>query len=123
MKDFIGNKIRIGSYVSKYGGGNTNAKYGQILYRVIDINTITNKVKVECVDVVYYTKPKYMQFNNISIGTKRSWITRITSLVVVDPSEKIKTIFDKICNGDTSFTDLVKPEVISGWIHGSKMID
>lgn len=140
--DFIGKEIQIGSFVAYPGGGNTGAEYGQILYRVVDVNEAKEKIKAERIIIYYsHTTPEAMpkDFLNgkamtlphtktdgdtmyvkyIAIRTKASWISKLNRLVVVEPKEKIIEIFNKISNLDESFTDLIEPIEVSKWLHGS----
>jgi hypothetical protein len=133
--DFIGNEIFPDSYVAYPGAGNAKAEYGLILYRVDSLDPIKCKVKATRLHVHYSGGQDGMTFheshlresmvthyNNdrrISVQKKTSSIENTNKLVVVDPSDRVKSIFEKCINLDESVFSEISGEDLSWWIHAA----
>jgi len=147
FKDFIGNELQIGSFCAYPGAGNTKAEYGMILYKVLGFDEAKKKVKVARIDTHMAQGALYDSFHpshlknamesttsvpdfynrnggnditaKIAVQVINSSIENTNKLAVVDPSERVKVVFNMILEGDSSVFDIVTAREIMYWIHGS----
>jgi hypothetical protein len=141
--DFIGNEILPGSYVAYPGAGNVKGEYGLILYRVDSLDPIKRKVKATRLHIHYSGGQNGVTFHEshernamfttssikhygctencrISVQRKTSTIENTNKLVVVDPSNRVKRIFEKCVNLDSSIFSEITGDELSWWIHGGQ---
>ena len=137
MTDFLGTEIKSGMYCAYPGKGNVNAEYGMILYKIIEVNESTNKIKAGRLYVEYghgSNRDKFspafsndavfhrMENYTIAIKYKVSTISSPYKFVVVYPDERIKAMIEAICSVNESVFNLVPAEDIAKWIHGKGAI-
>jgi hypothetical protein len=106
MKDFLGQPIKRGCFVTYPGRGNTTAEYGLILYRVIDVTS--KGVVAERIS------HQYEGNNEWSYCRKKSTLKKTTKLVVVVPTEAMVDAFD-----DPDAYNVL----VTKWLHGQEEID
>ena len=149
FKDFIGQEITEGCYVAYPGAGNAKAEYGLILYRVSGFDQVKKKIKAQRLDVVaahskdgspYNWHPSFMkrkhvidpvEYPNTHYGGTYKWmISMIESslencnkLVVVNPPQLIKDLFDGVYAGDEKIFEKVTAQQVSGWILASTHVE
>lgn len=152
FKDFIGQEITEGCYVAYPGAGNVKAEYGLILYRVTGFDLEKKKIKAQRLDVnaahsrdgspyewhKSFKKRKHMIdptiYDNPNAhfsGMTHKWmISMIESslenpnkLVVVNPPQLIRDLFDSVYNGDEKIFEKLKAEQVSAWILASTYVD
>ena len=110
MLDFIGNEIKIGSFVAYPGAGNVQAEYGLLLMRVLGFNA--KSITVERLDPKYTNLPDGS--HKTEIIRKKSYIKNRNKLVVVKVDDYLKHLFEN-------------PEInidgVASWIHGNENFD
>lgn len=139
FKDFIGQEIKEGNYVAYPGGGNAKAEYGLILYRIVGFDTEKKKIKAQRLDTFpsqngvwpdSIMKRRHVIDQRIISpvhGLPYQWmVTMIESslenpnkLVVTNPPDSIKELFDKVYNRDSSILEIFSGEQIAQWLLGS----
>jgi len=102
MKDFIGQELKVGSYVAMGGSGNSSAEYGMILFRITDI--ARGKIKAERLKVRYPT----FKLSEAVVSKSNVTLTKPGRLVKVSPQPAVKKVFK-------NFDEYTK--VIGPWIH------
>jgi hypothetical protein len=144
-KDFIGQEITEGCYVAYPGAGNAKAEYGLILYRVVGFDDAKKKIKAQRLDAVanyaqsngtFTSHPSFLKRRHIIDKTpirltyttaSYQWmVTMIEStlentnkLVVVNPPQIIKDLFDAVYNQDDTILGKITGEQVSRWILAS----
>jgi hypothetical protein len=149
FKDFIGNEITEGCFVAYPGAGNVKAEYGMILYKVVGFDTAKGKVKAIRLFADYAQGQMYDTFHpshtkNAIIGTVMrtdqynrnggepikgkcavryhvSTIENTNKLAVVNPSERVQRIFNKVIALDPTVFEEFSPVNFSHWIHGGNV--
>lgn len=144
--DFIGTELTEGCFCAYPGAGNVKAEYGTILYKVVGFDHVKGKVKAVRLFADYAQGQMYDTFHpshikNAIIGKvmipdyyKRndgneieakmavrfnvSTIENTNKLAVVQPSEKVQRIFNKVLQLDESVFDEMTPKEFSIWTHG-----
>jgi hypothetical protein len=144
--DFIGNEITEGCFCSYPGAGNAKAEYGNILYKVVGFDHVKGKVKAVRLFADYAQGQMYDTFHpshtkNAIIGSVMipdyygrnggkdiesklavryhiSSLENTNKLAIVNPSEKVQRVFNKVLEFDLSVFDEMSPKDFSEWIHG-----
>ena len=144
--DFIGNELTEGCFCAYPGAENTKAEYGTILYKVIGFDQEKRKVKAIRLFADYAQGSMYDTFHpshtkNAIIGKvmipdhyKRndgndiegrlavrfhlSTIENTNKLAVVNPNERVQSIFNKVIDQDETVFNEMTPHEFSIWIHG-----
>jgi len=149
FKDFIGNKITEGCFVAYPGAGNVKAEYGMILYKVVGFDHVKGKVKAVRLFADYAQGEMYDKFptlhtKNAIIGTvmipdryhrnggnpiegrlavryHSSSLENTNKLAIVNPSERVQQIFNRVLELDPTVFEEFSPENFSHWIHGGNV--
>jgi hypothetical protein len=147
FKDFIGNEITEGCFIAYPGAGNVKAEYGMILYKVVGFDHVKGKVKAVRLFADYAQGPMYDIFHPshtknaiieivmipdhyyrnggnpieglLAVRYHISSLENTNKLAIVNPSEKVQRIFNKVLNLDPTIFEEVSPVEISNWILGS----
>ena len=133
FKDFIGQEINVGDYVAYPGAGNVKAEYGLILYKIIGKDLVKQKLKAvrlhaEYGQMIEGTLRFHPSFEKNAIHSPsegmlvrfaNSTIENTNKLVVINCSDLIKQVFDKVLAGDNTVFELLTAKQIGHWIHGS----
>jgi hypothetical protein len=133
FKDFIGQEIKIGDYVAYPGAGNVKAEYGLILYKITDKDLAKKKLKAVRLHAEYgqmiqdelryhssfLKNAIHSPEERMLVRFANSTIENTNKLVVVNCSDLIKQVFDKVLAGDSTVFELLSAKQIGNWIHGS----
>ena len=133
FKDFIGNEIQIGSFCAYPGAGNAKAEYGTILYKIIGFDKDKKKVKAVRLHAEYgqhiggeikyhpsFLKNAIMSpSENMLVRFANGTIENFNKLAVVNVSQNIQDIFNKVLEGDETVFELISAKKLGNWIHGS----
>lgn len=137
MTDFLGNEIKVGMYCAYPGAGNVKAEYGMILYKIIEVDDPAGKIKAGRIYVHYgqgVDKDSFPESHTrnsifyrdkdytVAFQYKISTISSSYKFAVVEPSENIKAVFNRISVGDPVVFDVLSAEDIANWIHGKGVI-
>ena len=110
VRDFLGVEIKAGSWVAKYGGGNTTCNYGMILYKVIRIDE--KGMRVVRLRASYHNrKPE--------IRLSESTLKKPTACVVVHPCNEAISWFSMAMAHQL---DDDQQAHVAKWLHGSVSI-
>lgn len=139
VKDFMGQNIKPGSFIAYPGAGNVKGEYGLILYRVNEVDKEKDSIKVSRLDVnwaqgagpvstrqypsAFLKRPHMFDDSRkgfeLMVSVINSTIKNLNTAVVVNPSDKIQTIFNKCIALDHTVFELISIDEISQWICGS----
>lgn len=109
MKDFMGTEIYLGTWVASGGAGNRSAEYGMILHIVAETHP---KLKLKRLDVSYPNASE----KGMIVKVRKTVCTNHNKLVVVDPPDIIRELFEKADNGELTQKEKV---LIGNWVHGA----
>jgi hypothetical protein len=132
-KDFIGNEIQIGSFCAYPGAGNVKAEYGTILYKIIGFDDAKGKIKAVRLHAEYGQNiggeikfhPSFLKnaimspSENMLVRFANGTIENFNKLAVVNVSQNIQDIFNKVLEGDETVFELISAKKLGNWIHGS----
>lgn len=109
MKDFLGNEIKIGDYITSGASGNGTCEYGMILY---EVTGFTENGSVS----VLRLKSSYSK-GILNCKIVKTSLCNLNKCVIIQPHHKMIELFERAKSKTLTLSDSLK---IADWLHGQK---